>query len=82
MKVEQKMLLEPNERTDPPPKKLVEKLAVRRGTALSERQAMAAGMGVHMGYSAFWGALFGVVQDRLTPPSACTVCCSVGSSTP
>jgi hypothetical protein len=48
----------------------VETLAQSSGVELSDVQATAAGMGVHMGYSALWGALFGVVQDRMRPPSA------------
>lgn len=68
MKIEQKALLSEEERTDPPPKRLVETLAARQGTSLTNTQAKAAGMGVHMGYSALWGAIFGVVQERVHPP--------------
>lgn len=70
MKMEQKALLPEHARTDPPPKKAVETVAEEHGIGLSDRQAMAAGMGVHMGYSAFWGALYGAVQNRLHPPDA------------
>jgi uncharacterized membrane protein YagU involved in acid resistance len=68
MKMEQQALLAEEERMDPPPKKLAEVIARRQGVALSDTQAMAAGMAVHMGYSALWGAIYGVVQDRLHPP--------------
>lgn len=68
MKAEQKLLLSELQQSDPPPKRFVEAVAGGQGVSLSERQAMAAGMGVHMGYSALWGALYGVVQERLDPP--------------
>lgn len=68
MKAEQKLLLPKGQQMEPPPKKLVETLAEKQGMELSDTQAMAAGMGVHMGYSALWGAVFGVVQNRLHPP--------------
>lgn len=68
MKMEQKAMLPEEKRMDPPPKKLVEAIAARRDVELSDPQTMAAGMGVHLGYSALWGALYGVVQDRLRPP--------------
>ncbi len=68
MKAEQKVLLPEGQQMEPPPKKLVETLAENQGIELSDTQSMAAGMGVHMGYSAVWGAVFGVVQNRLHPP--------------
>lgn len=68
MKAEEKLLLPKGQQVEPPPKKLVETLAEKQGMELSDTQAMAAGMGVHMGYSALWGAVFGVVQNRLHPP--------------
>ncbi len=68
MKAEQKLLLPKGQQMEPPPKKLVETLAEKQGIELSDTQAMAAGMGVHMGSSALWGAVFGVVQNRLHPP--------------
>lgn len=70
MKAGARALLPEGEDREPPPKKLVETLAQSSGVELSDVQATAAGMGVHMGYSALWGALFGVVQDRMRPPSA------------
>ncbi len=70
MKLGQQALLPEGEQMEPPPKKLVETVAERQGVGLSDTQAMAAGMGVHMGYSALWGALYGVVQSRLHPPGA------------
>jgi hypothetical protein len=70
MKIEQKVLLPEGQSMEPPPKALVETLAEKAGIDLEDRQATIAGMGVHMGYSAMWGALFGVVQDRMHPPSA------------
>lgn len=69
MKVEKKALLPEGKTMDPPPKKAVETLAEEADVDLEDRQAMMAGMGVHMGYSAMWGALYGVVQDRVHPPS-------------
>lgn len=68
MKMEQKALLPEGERMEPPPKQLVETVAERQGVGLSDKQVMAAGMGVHMGYSALWGAIYGAVQNRLHPP--------------
>lgn len=68
MKMEQKALLPEQERMDPPPKRLAETVAEMQGVQISETHAMAAGMSVHMGYSALWGAIYGVVQDRLHPP--------------
>ena len=68
MKAEQKVLLPEGQQMEPPPKKLVETLAENQGIKLSNTQSMAAGMSVHMGYSAVWGAVFGVVQNRLHPP--------------
>lgn len=53
---------------DPPPKKLMEAVAQKHAVEISQPQAMAAGMGVHMGYSALWGAIYGIVQDRLRLP--------------
>lgn len=70
MKMEQKAVLPEGQTMEPPPKKLMETLAEKAGVGLDDKQAMAAGMGVHMGYSAMWGALYGVVQDRVHPPSA------------
>jgi len=69
MKMEQKALLPEGQTTDPPPKKLVEALAERVDVELEDRQAMLAGMSVHMGYSALWGALYGIVQNRVHPPA-------------
>ena len=68
MKMEQSALLSEEERMDPPPKKLMETVAQKHAVEISQTQAMAAGMGVHMGYSALWGAIYGIVQDRLRPP--------------
>jgi hypothetical protein len=68
MKMEQKALLPKGERMEPPLKKLVETVADNQGAGLSDRQAMAAGMGVHLGYGALWGAVYGAVQNRLHPP--------------
>jgi uncharacterized membrane protein YagU involved in acid resistance len=68
MKAQNRALLPEEERLAPPPKQLVETVAERQGVSLSDRQATAAGMGVHMGYSALWGAVYGVVQSRLHPP--------------
>ena len=70
MKGGAKVLLPEGETMEPPPKKLVETLAQNRGAQISDAQATAAGMGVHMGHSALWGAIYGVVQDRLHPPDA------------
>ena len=70
MKLGQQALLPEGEQMEPPPKKLVETLAERQGVELSDNQAMAAGMGVHMGHSALWGAIYGAVQSRLHPPDA------------
>lgn len=70
MKVEQKALLPEGRTMEPPPKKLVETLAGKADVGLEDGQARMAGMGVHMGYSAMWGALFGIVQNRVHPPSA------------
>ncbi|CAN5484517.1 hypothetical protein BH24GEM3_BH24GEM3_24110 [soil metagenome] len=70
MKLGQQALLPEGEQMEPPPKKLVETLAERQGVELSDTQAMAAGMGVHLGYSALWGAIYGAVQSRLHPPDA------------
>lgn len=70
MKGGAKALLPEGETMEPPPKKLVETLAEEQGIQISDTQAMAAGIGVHMGYSALWGALYGVVQSRLHPPDA------------
>lgn len=68
MKLEQRALLPEEQRTDPPPKRLVEALAREQAVPVTATQARAVGRGVHMGYSALWGALFGVVQDRVHPP--------------
>lgn len=68
MKREQRALLPEEERTDPPPKKLVKAVAQKQAVEIGETQAMTAGMGMHMGYSALWGAVYGVVQNRLRPP--------------
>ena len=68
MKMEQSALLSEEERMDPPPKKLIATVAQKHAVEISQTQAMAAGMGVHMGYSALWGAIYGIVQDRLHPP--------------
>ena len=70
MKMEQKALLPEGQTMEPPPKKLVETLAEKADVELEDRQAQMAGMGVHMVHSAMWGALYGVVQDRMHPPSA------------
>ncbi|HEV2148937.1 MAG TPA: DUF1440 domain-containing protein [Longimicrobiaceae bacterium] len=69
MKVEQKAFLPEGQTMEPPPRKLVETLAEKADVELDDQQAKMAGMGVHMGNSALWGALFGVVQDRVHPPS-------------
>lgn len=70
MKMEQKALLPEGQTMEPPPKKLVETLAEKADIELEDKQALMAGMGVHMVHSALWGALYGVVQDRIHPPSA------------
>jgi hypothetical protein len=70
MKMEQKALLPEGQTMEPPPKKLVETLAEKADVEIEDKQAKAAGMGVHMSHSAMWGALYGIVQDRLHPPSA------------
>jgi hypothetical protein len=61
MKAGARALLPEGEDREPPPKALVETLAEKAGIDLEDRQATMAGMGVHMGYSALWGALYGVV---------------------
>jgi hypothetical protein len=70
MKAGARALLPEGEDREPPPKKLVETLARSSGVELSDVQATAAGMGVHLGYSALWGAVYGAVQSRLHPPDA------------
>ena len=70
MKMEQKALLPEGQTMEPPPKKLVETLAEKADVELEDNEAKMAGMGVHMGFSAMWGAMYGVVQDRVHPPFA------------
>ena len=69
-KMEQKALLAQGEEHTLPPEKLVDTLAGREGVSLSGSESMALGMGVHLGYSALWGAIHGVGQEELHLPPA------------
>ena len=70
-KLEKQLLLSDAEqrRSEPTPKRVVDTLAEREGTQISDKQAMAGGMAAHFAYSAFWGALYGVGQSRLRLPA-------------
>lgn len=68
-KAETKALLPEGEDPKPPPQKFVETVAEEQGVELSEAQSKAAGTAVHLGHSALWGALYGVVQSRIHAPT-------------
>lgn len=70
MEMEQRALLPEGQRMEPPPKKLVAEVAESRGVELTPGQEQAAAMGVHLGYSALWGALHGVGSHLLRLPTA------------
>lgn len=68
MEMEQRALLPEGQRMEPPPKKIVQQLEERQGAELSPEQEQMAAMGVHMGYSAAWGAIHGVGSEVLDLP--------------
>lgn len=69
MEMEQRALLPEGQRQTPPPKKVVQKVEEAQGVELSPAQEQMAAMGVHMGYSAFWGAVHGVGSRILGIPT-------------
>jgi hypothetical protein len=68
MEMEQKALLPEGQRMTPPPKKIVQKVEKQQELELSPQQEQMAAMGVHMGYSAAWGAIHGVGSEILDLP--------------
>lgn len=70
MEMEERALLPEGQRKTPPPKKVVQKVEKAQGMELSPEQEQMAAMGVHMGYSALWGAVHGVGSRVLDLPPA------------
>lgn len=70
MEMEQKALLPEGKRMTPPPKKVVRQVAETQDLEMTDREEQLAAMGVHMGYSALWGALHGVGSEVADLPPA------------
>jgi hypothetical protein len=68
MEMEQRALLPEGQRTTPPPEKAVQKVEKQQGAELSPQQEQMAAIGVHMGYSAAWGAVHGMGGEVLGLP--------------
>ncbi len=68
--IEQKLFLPVEEPLEIEPILVVETEARKAGHPISKPAAWAAGMGAHLAYSALWGAIYGVVQNRLRLPHA------------
>lgn len=69
LEAEQRALLPEEQRMEPPPKKIVQKVEEAQGMELSPGQERAAAVGVHMGYSAGWGAVHGMGSAVLGLPT-------------
>lgn len=65
---EERALLDAPERLGSPTKQAVTAMAARRGRTLSDRQTTLAATALYLGSMAQWGALYGIVQNRLQPP--------------
>lgn len=68
MEMEQQALLPEGQRMTPPPRKLVQQMEERAGAELTSSQEQVAAVGVHMGYSAAWGAIHGVGSEVMDLP--------------
>jgi hypothetical protein len=68
MEMEQTALLPEGQRMTPPPKKIVQKVEKQQEIELSRQQEQMAAMGVHLGYSAAWGAVHGMGSKLLDLP--------------
>ena len=66
--MQQRALLPEGQKMAPPPERLVEAAADKQGVDLTPRQEQIATMGVHIGYSAVWGAIYDVSQNALELP--------------
>ena len=66
---EQTTLVPEERRVTSPSTTLIENLAEKRGLQISETQAAAAGAAFYGGNMAVFGAIYGIVQSRLHPPS-------------
>lgn len=64
-KLEAKALLPPGNLDEPVPEKVVDTLAGKAGVELSHTESVAAGMGVHLAFSALVGALYGAAESRV-----------------
>jgi hypothetical protein len=68
MEMEQRALLPDGQRMTPPPKEVVQKIEKKADVQLPAQQEQIAAVGVHMGYSAAWGAAHGIASEVLDLP--------------
>jgi hypothetical protein len=68
-RMEREMLLPTGASNAGTAQRAVESLAAEHGTDLPEPAAMAAGAGAQLGWCALWGAVYGVVHNRLDTPA-------------